>query len=54
MSPALLRRRIHECLQELLEPGAWDHASQIEQAEVQQVQEFAQAWQAMQAQGATA
>ncbi len=46
MSPVLLRQRIHECVQELIEPEPWNHALQIEQAEVQSMREFARAWQA--------
>jgi hypothetical protein len=45
MSPVLLRRRIHECVQELIEPDAWEHAIGIEQVEVKSMREFSQAWQ---------
>jgi hypothetical protein len=45
MSPVLLRKRIHECVQELIEPEPWNHAIGIERAEVESMKEFAQTWQ---------
>jgi hypothetical protein len=44
MSPVLLRQRVHESVQNLIDTEPWAHALQIEKVEAQSMRDFAQSW----------
>jgi hypothetical protein len=46
MSPPDLRERVRDTILDLIDLGPWEHAIEIERAEVESMREFSKSWRA--------